>query len=71
MEYLVWIGSGVTVLGLVGVIASVFMVLKAKRQSLGDEALRLRLNKILPVNIGSLMLSMIGLAMVIVGVILA
>lgn len=71
MEYLVWIGSGVTVLGLLGVIASVFMVLKAKRQNLGDEALRLRLNKILPVNIGSLMLSMIGLAMVIVGVILA
>lgn len=71
MEYLVLIGSVVTLLGLSGVIASVFMVFKAKRACLDDEALRLRLNKILPVNIGSLMLSMVGLAMVLVGVILA
>lgn len=71
MENLVWVGSAVTLLGLVGVIASVFMVLKAKRQNLDDEALRLRLNKILPVNIGSLMMSLVGLALVIVGVILS
>ncbi len=70
MDYLVWIGSAMTLLGLVGVIASVFMVLKAKRENLDDDALRARLNKILPVNIGSLLFSMLGLAVVIVGIFL-
>ncbi len=70
MDYLVWIGSAMTLLGLVGVIASVFMVLKAKRENLDDDSLRARLNKILPVNIGSLLFSMLGLAVVIVGIFL-
>jgi len=71
METLVWIGSAVTLIGLVGLIASVVMIVKAKRANLEDEALRARLAKAFPVNLGSLMLSMLGLMMVIVGVILA
>jgi hypothetical protein len=38
---------------------------------LDDAALRARLNRVLPVNVGALLLSMLGLMSVVVGVILS
>jgi hypothetical protein len=70
MEWLVWIGASLSTIGLVGIIYSIVAVTSAKRAGLDDDALRARLTKILPVNIGSLLLSILGLMMVVVGVIL-
>ena len=70
METLVWIGAGLTALGLLGVIWSIVLVARARRAGLEDAALRARLQRVLPVNIGSLFVSFLGLMIVVVGVIL-
>lgn len=71
MQALVWIGAALSAIGLAGIIWTVFAVAKAKRAGLGDDALRERLKKILPVNMGALALSMLGLAVVLVGLLLS
>jgi hypothetical protein len=68
MDLLVWIGAAISALGLVGIIYSIVAVAKARRAGLSDDDLRARISRILPVNLGSLFLSVIGLMMVIVGV---
>jgi hypothetical protein len=70
MDYLIWTGAAVTLVGFAGIIWSIIAVLRAKRMGLEDAALRVRLNQILPVNLGALFLSVIGLMMVVVGIIL-
>ena len=68
---LIWIGAALSVLGMVGIIVAIVMVAKAKRAGLEDTEMRARISKILPLNMGALFVSMIGLMMVIVGIILA
>lgn len=71
MEALVWIGVALTLLGFVGVVWTIVLVLRARRAGLDDAALRARLGKALPVNVGAFLLSMLGLVMVVVGIVLA
>ena len=68
MDLLVWIGAAISALGLVGIIYSIVAVAKARRAGLSDDDLRARISRILPINLGSLFLSVIGLMLVIVGV---
>ena len=68
MEALIWIGAAVTLLGLLGVIWSMVLMLRARRAGLADDALRARLMRALPVNLGSLLLSLLGLGLVVVGI---
>ncbi|MEL6685295.1 MAG: hypothetical protein AAFN63_11585 [Pseudomonadota bacterium] len=70
MEIIVWIGAALSVLGICGIIYSIVAVARAKRANLPDEELRARIAKILPINLGALFVSMIGLMAVIVGVML-
>lgn len=70
MEALIWIGAGLTCLGLLGICWSIIAVIRA-RKSLEDDALKARMARILPVNIGAFFLSMIGLMGVLVGVLLS
>lgn len=71
MATLVWIGAAITILGFCGIVWTIFAVRKSRAAGLDDGALRARLGQILPVNLGALALSMLGLMMVVVGVILA
>ena len=71
MEMLIWLGAAVTVIGMIGIIYSVVLVTRARRSGLEDQELRARLNKVLPVNLAALFLSVIGLMMVVIGVLLA
>jgi hypothetical protein len=71
METFVWIGSALTAAGFVGIIWSIVLVSRARRAGLDEDDLRARLQKVVPLNIGALLLSMLGLMMVIVGVILS
>lgn len=68
MEYLVWIGAVVSLVGLLGLVQSIRKVAKAKKSGLADEELRAAVQKVLPLNLGSLFLSVIGLMIVIVGI---
>jgi len=70
LEILVWIGAAVTLAGFFGIIWSIVAVTSARKAGLDDAALRARLNAILPLNVGALFLSFLGLMLVMVGVIL-
>lgn len=68
---LIWIGATLSVIGLAGIIYSIFAVARAKRAQLDDAELRARLSKVLPINLGALLVSVIGLMCVIIGIVLA
>lgn len=68
MDILIWIGAAITLLGVGGIVWSILAVIRARKSGLNDEDLRARLSRILPVNLGALFLSVIGLMCVIVGI---
>lgn len=70
MDILVWGGATVSVVGLFGLVWCIFRVAKAKRAGLSDEELRDAVKRVVPINLGALFLSVIGLMMVILGVFL-
>ena len=70
MEYVVWGGAALSMLGLVGIIYSIVAVSRAKKAGLSDDELRTRIGYILPFNLGALFVSMIGLMTVIIGIML-
>ena len=70
MELLIWIGSILSILGLVGLFWCIKTVLTAKKNATSDEQLRDSLQKIVPLNMAALFLSAIGLILVILGIIL-
>lgn len=71
MEILIWAGAAVSVLGLIGLGWSIYKVTAARRAGLKDEELRAAVQAALPINLGALFLSVIGLMMVILGIFLA
>ncbi|PWG17357.1 hypothetical protein [Salibaculum griseiflavum] len=70
MEALVWIGAALSLIGLAGIIASIVKVNRARKAGLSDDELRARIQRALPLNLGAFMLSALGLACVVMGVIL-
>ncbi len=71
MEWLVWTGAAVSLLGLLGLVWCILVVFRARRSGLDDAEMRTRLARVIPLNLGALFLSVIGLMMVVVGVVLA
>lgn len=69
-DIIVWIGAGLSVLGMIGLVWSIIRVAGAKRRATSDEELRVAVQKALPLNLGALFLSVIGLMLVIVGIFL-
>ncbi len=70
-DLLVWLGAALSLLGLLGLGWCIIKVSRAKRAQLDDEAMRAVLRKVVPLNMGALFLSVIGLMMVIMGISLA
>jgi heme/copper-type cytochrome/quinol oxidase subunit 2 len=70
-KMLIWMGTALTILGMMGIVISVTMVFRAKRAKLDDAAMRARISKVVPVNMGALFVSMIGLMMVVIGIFVA
>lgn len=71
MEWLVWGGATVSFVGLCGLVLSIVRVARARKAGLSDEELRAAVQKVMPLNLGSLFLSVIGLMLVILGIFLA
>ncbi len=65
------IGAALSLLGLIGIVYCIVTIAKAKRAKLDDEALRARLAQLVPINLGALLVSMIGLMTVIAGIVLS
>ncbi len=69
-EMMIWAGAAISLLGLAGLIWCILRVMKARRAKLPDDEMRALLQSVLPMNMGALFLSVIGLMLVVVGVIL-
>ncbi|MEM6890935.1 MAG: hypothetical protein AAF636_22785 [Pseudomonadota bacterium] len=67
---LVWGGALISFAGLAGLLWCIVFVARARRAKLDDAALRAKLQRALPVNLGALLLSAIGLMLVVVGIFL-
>ena len=70
-DVIIWSGATISVIGLVGLVWCILKVTRAKRAGLADEEMRAVLKGVLPLNLGALFLSVIGLMMVIVGIFIA
>ncbi|PYE81410.1 hypothetical protein [Pseudoroseicyclus aestuarii] len=70
MQALIWIGAAVTLVGLCTIIWSGLKVMRLRRADLPDDEFRARLLRVLPINIGALFTSFMGLMLVVVGVVL-
>lgn len=70
MGALVTVGIVLTLLGVVGLIWCIVIALRARRSGLPDDEIRARLQKVVALNLGALLLSALGLMAVAVGLIL-
>lgn len=68
MEWLIWLGAGVSLAGLAGLVWCILAVWKARRAGLSDADLRAAVQKVMPLNTGALFLSVTGLMLVVLGV---
>ena len=70
MEWLVWIGTGLTLIGLGLLAYCIFAAIAAKRAGRPEAELRTKLQRILAINMGALLLSALGLMSVVIGIFL-
>jgi hypothetical protein len=68
MDVLIWSGATLSFLGLVGLVYCIVRVAKARKAKMSDDALRDEVRKVMPVNLGSLFVSVFGLMLVILGI---
>ena len=71
LELLVWTGAGLSVLGLLGLVWCIVRVARAKRANLSDDELRAAIQSVVPINMGALFLSVLGLMLLVIGVFLS
>ncbi|MGA9434284.1 MAG: hypothetical protein WBV62_08625 [Roseobacter sp.] len=67
-DILIWSGAFISFIGLCGLVWCIVFIARARRAKLSDEDMRARLAKAVPLNLGSLFLSVIGLMLVILGI---
>ncbi|MCP3972137.1 MAG: hypothetical protein GY717_17795 [Rhodobacteraceae bacterium] len=70
MDWLIWGGAVVSVLGLVGLVCCIATVMHARRALPCEDEMRALLRTVLPLNMGALLLSVVGLMMVVMGIVL-
>ena len=71
MEWLIWLGTAFTCIGLIGLGWCIRMALRARREETDDARLKARLQKVVALNLAALFVSAIGLMAVVLGVFLA
>ncbi|MGV6811140.1 MAG: hypothetical protein ACWA47_02755 [Brevirhabdus sp.] len=70
MDFLIWPGAALTLVGVVLLIWCISAVAKARRAGLEEAEMRAKLQSIVAWNMGALALSAIGLMMVVIGILL-
>lgn len=68
MEWLIWVGAAVSLIGLSGLVYCIKRVWNARKAGLSDEELKAVLQQVVPINTGSLFLSVMGLMIVVLGI---
>jgi hypothetical protein len=69
-DILIWSGAVISLVGFFGLVWCIITVMRAKRANLPEDDMRAVLQKALPLNLGALFLSVIGLMMVVIGIML-
>ena len=70
MVILIWGGAAVSIVGLIGLMFSMYKVASAKKNTTSDEDLRVSIKAAMPLNLASLFLSVLGLMSVTIGVLI-
>ncbi|HBQ36875.1 MAG TPA: hypothetical protein DD729_08600 [Rhodobacteraceae bacterium] len=70
MEYLIWAGSGLSLIGVIGIFYCIALAIKAKRANLAEDEMGARLQRVVVLNMIALFISMVGLMMVVTGIFL-
>lgn len=70
MQALIWIGAGLTLVGLAGLGYCIRRALKARQSGMDDEAMRAELQRVVTLNMAALGVSALGLAAVVAGILL-
>lgn len=68
MDMFIWIGSAVTFAGIGLLLWCVLAIARARSAGLPDAELRAKLQRVVVLNFGALLLSAIGLIMVVLGI---
>lgn len=68
---LIWGGAALSLLGFAGLVRCIVIVWRARRARLEDAQMRDVMSRVLPLNLGALFVSVIGLMLVIVGIFLS
>lgn len=63
-DIMIWAGVAMSLAGLAGLIWCILRVARARRAKLPDDKLRAVLKSVLPINLGALGLSVLGLMLV-------
>lgn len=71
VELLIWGGALLSLLGVAGLVWCIVLAVKARKSGLPDDQIRLRLQKVVAINLAALAVSFFGLMLVMVGVILS
>ncbi|MEK9643083.1 MAG: hypothetical protein VW122_10990 [Paracoccaceae bacterium] len=71
MTTLIWGGAALSLVGLIGLMLCIRKVAKAKKTAQNEDELRLAVKQVLPLNLGSLFISALGLMAVVVGILLS
>lgn len=71
MTWLVWTGTILALIGLAIVIYCIIAAIRLRAAGLDDAELRLRLQRVVAINMGALLISALGLMSVVFGVMLA
>ena len=71
MDLLIILGAVISLIGIAGIILSIVRVRRAKRDTTDDAELKAKIQSAMPLNLGSFLLSVLGLMCVVMGVILA
>ncbi|MFT4707144.1 MAG: hypothetical protein ACI9PU_000983 [Ascidiaceihabitans sp.] len=67
-EMIIWSGAAVSVIGLLGILWCILRVARARRADLTEGQMKATLQSVLPMNLGALFLSVLGLMLVGVGI---
>lgn len=70
MDWLIWIGTGLSLAGVGGLVWCIILTLQARRAGLPDDALRARLQQVVTYNLAALGVSALGLMVVVTGILL-
>ena len=70
-EMLIWAGAATSVIGLIGIVWCIVRVARARSKDLNDDELRVILQSVLPMNLGALFMSTLGLIMIGMGIALS